>query len=90
VNVLGEGVNVKDLEAKGLSNKEYYRRLKVNDPELYEKIRLAKQKYYTRWKEKNPDYNKNWLRAYYKEHPEKYEEYRRRYWLKKSLSPAGS
>jgi len=90
VNVKNKSVNVGDLEVKRLSNKEYYQRLKLNDPELYEKIRLAKHKYYIRWKEKNPDYNKNWLKAYYKKHPEKHKEYRRRYWLKKALPPEGS
>jgi len=52
VNVKGEGVKVKDLETKRLSNKEYYQNLKVTDLELYEKIRLAKQKYYKKWRKK--------------------------------------
>ncbi|MBA7672214.1 hypothetical protein ES703_80388 [subsurface metagenome] len=97
VNVKNVSVNVKDPEAKKLINKEiykyqkaYFQRLKVSDPETYEKIRLARYKYYKGWRARNPDYNKNWLKAYYKKYPEKFREYTHRYWLKKALSQAGS
>jgi len=100
VNVLGEGVNVLDksvnIEAPGIKkliNKEirkyrkaYLQKLKVNDPEAYEKIKKARREYYKRWRAENPDYNKKWLRSYHKKYPEKFQEYQRRYWLKKALS----
>jgi len=104
VNVIGESVkvrvksvNVKDLEEKKLINKEiykyrkmYFQRLKESDPEAYGKIREARNRYLKEWRARNPDYNKNWLRAYYKKYPERVREYQRRYWLKKALSQAGS
>jgi len=95
VNVLNKNVNVGDSEAKKLINREinkyrktYFQRLKVSDPETYEKIRSTRNKYLKRWRARNPDYNKNWLKAYYKKYPEKFREYTRRYWLKKALSQA--
>ena len=100
VNVLGESVNVKNKsvnveapEAKKLINKEinkyrkeYFQRLKVKDPEAYEKIKKARRKYYKNWRADHPDYNKKWLSSYRKKHPEKFRVYEKRYWLKKALS----
>jgi len=99
VNVKNESVNAKNIsvnveapEAKKMIYKEIYKyqkvylkKLKVNDPEAFEKIRSAKNRYLKNWRVKNPDYNKKWLSAYYKKHPEKFREYMRRYWLKRSL-----
>jgi len=97
VNVKNESVNVEAPEAKKLINKEIYKyrkaylqKLKANDPESFERMKKARREYYKRWRAENPDYNKNWLRAYHKKYPEKYKIYQRRYWLKKALSPAGS
>jgi len=97
VNVKNVSVNVDDLEAKKLINKEIYKyqkaylqKLKTSDPEAYEKIRSTRNKYLKGWRARNPDYNKRWLKAYYKKYPEKFREYQRRYWLKKALSLAGS
>jgi len=104
VNVLSEGVNVKsksvnveDSEAKELINgeinkyrKAYFKRLKISNPEAYGKMRKAKNKYLKEWRSRNPDYNKNWLRAYRKKHPEKFRVYERRYWLKRAMSSVGS
>lgn len=93
VNVLNISVNVEDSEAKKLINeeinkyrKEYFQRLKANDPEAYEKIKKARREYYKNWRADNPDYNKKWLSAYHKKHPEKFREYQKRYWLKRALS----
>lgn len=100
VNVLGEGVNVKnksvnieDPETKKLVNKEinkyrkmYFHRLKASDPEAYGKMRKAKNRYLKDWRARNPDYNKEWLRAYYRKYPERVREYQRRYWLKRAMS----
>ncbi|MBA7519441.1 hypothetical protein ES705_11519 [subsurface metagenome] len=97
VNVLNKSVNVKTPEAKKLINREinkyrrtYFQRLKIKDPEAYGKMRKAKNRYLRDWRVRNPDYNKNWLKAYYKKYPERIREYQRRYWLKKALSQAGS
>ncbi|MBA7562141.1 hypothetical protein ES695_17315 [Candidatus Atribacteria bacterium 1244-E10-H5-B2] len=97
VNVLNKSVNVKTPEAKKLINKEinkyrrtYFQRLKIKDPEAYGKMRKAKNRYLRDWRVRNPDYNKKWLRAYYKKYPERVREYQRRYWLKKALPQAGS
>ena len=97
VNVKNKSVNVKDSEAKKLINKEIYKyrkaclqKLKVSDPEAFERIREAKNKYLKGWRARNPDYNKRWLKEYYKKYPERIREYQRRYWLKKALSQAGS
>ncbi|MBA7498474.1 hypothetical protein ES704_01211 [subsurface metagenome] len=104
VNVLNKSVNVKNVsvnvetpEAKKLINKEinkyrrtYFQRLKIKDPEAYGKMRKAKNRYLKDWRARNPDYNKNWLKAYHKKYPEKFKEYTHRYWLKKALSQAGS
>ncbi|MBA7486773.1 hypothetical protein ES695_21440 [Candidatus Atribacteria bacterium 1244-E10-H5-B2] len=97
VNVLGKSVNVKTPEAKKLINREinkyrrtYFQRLKIKDPEAYGKMRKAKNRYLRDWRARNPDYNKNWLKAYYKKYPERVREYQRRYWLKKALPRAGS
>ena len=86
-------VNVQAPEAKKLIYREiykyqklYYQRLKVNDPEAYKKIREARNRYLRNWRADNPDYNRLWLKEYYKNHKEKFREYTRRYWLKKSLS----
>ncbi|MBA7695375.1 hypothetical protein ES703_104001 [subsurface metagenome] len=90
-------VNVKTPEAKKLINREinkyrrtYFQRLKIKDPEAYGRMRKAKNRYLKDWRARNPDYNKKWLRAYYRKYPERVREYQRRYWLKKALSQAGS
>ncbi|MBA7570194.1 hypothetical protein ES695_00355 [Candidatus Atribacteria bacterium 1244-E10-H5-B2] len=95
VNVKNVSVNVKDSEAKELVNEEinkyrraYFERLKINDPEAYKKIREARNRYLRNWRSGNPNYNKDWLRAYHKKHPEKFREYTKRYWLKRALSQA--
>ncbi|MBA7561392.1 hypothetical protein ES695_00640 [Candidatus Atribacteria bacterium 1244-E10-H5-B2] len=92
VNV-GESVNVEGPKAKKLANKEinkyrrtYFQRLKASDPEAYEKIRSARNKYLKRWRVRNPDYNKNWLKEYYKKYPERVRESQRRYWVKRAMS----
>ena len=97
VNVLNKSVNVGSPEAKKLINREinkyrrtYFQRLKIKDPEAYGKMRKAKNRYLRDWRVRNPDYNKNWLKAYYKKYPERVREYQRRYWLKKALPQAGS
>lgn len=93
VNVLDESVNVRDSEIKKLVNEEinkyrkaYFKRLKINNPEAYKKIREARNRYLRNWRADNPDYNRNWLSAYYKKHKEKFRIYQKRYWLKKALS----
>lgn len=58
----------------------------VDDSEAKKLINEAKNKYLKEWRARNPDYNKNWLKAYYKKYPEKFREYQNRYWLKKALS----
>ncbi len=97
VNVKNKSVNVEGPEAKKLINREInkyrkicLRKLKMNDPEAYGKMRKARNRYLRDWRAENPDYNKRWLSAYYKKYPEKFREYQRRYWLKKALSQAGS
>jgi predicted HTH transcriptional regulator len=65
--------------------KMYFQRLKASDPEAYEKMRKAKNRYLRDWRVRNPDYNKKWLRAYYKKYPERVREYQRRYWLKRAM-----
>ncbi|MBA7565819.1 hypothetical protein ES695_00435 [Candidatus Atribacteria bacterium 1244-E10-H5-B2] len=92
VNILNKSVNVGSPEAKRLINKEinkyrrtYFQRLKASDPEAYEKIRSARNKYLKRWRARNPDYNKNWLKKYYKKYPERVREYQKRYWLKRVM-----
>ena len=92
---VNKSVNVETPEAKRLIYKEiykyrkaYFQRLKVSDPETYEKIRSARYKYYKGWRARNPDYNKRWLKEYYKKYPERIREYQRRYWLKKAMSQA--
>ncbi|MBA7566474.1 hypothetical protein ES695_12335 [Candidatus Atribacteria bacterium 1244-E10-H5-B2] len=91
VNVKDKSVNIDDLEAKKLINKEinkyrrtYFQKLKINDPEAYGKIRKAKNRYLRDWRVRNPDYNKKWLRVYYRKYPERVREYQRKYWLKKA------
>ena len=94
---VNKSVNVKTPEAKKLINREinkyrrtYFQRLKIKDPEAYGKMRKAKNRYLRDWRARNPDYNKNWLKEYYKKYPERVREYQKRYWLKKALSQAGS
>ncbi|GAI59857.1 unnamed protein product [marine sediment metagenome] len=93
VNVKNKSVNVEAPEAKELINKEiwkyrkaYFKRLKISNPEAYGKIRKAKNRYLKEWRSRNPDYNKIWLKAYYKKYPERIREYQRRYWLKRAMS----
>ena len=92
VHILNNTVNVDDLEAKKLINKEirkyrkaYLQKLKANDPEAYEKTKKARREYYKGWRARNPDYNKKWLKAYHKKYPEKFREYQNRYWLRKAM-----
>jgi len=95
VNVLdklNKSVNIEDSETKELINKEinkyrkaYFKRLKISDPEAYGKMRKAKNKYLKEWRSRNPDYNKIWLKAYYKKYPERIREYQERYWLKRVM-----
>jgi hypothetical protein len=96
VNVLNKSVNVKDPKAKKLINREinkyrrtYFQRLKASDPEAYGRMRKAKNRYLKDWRARNPDYNKNWLKAYYKKYPERIREYQRRYWLKRVMLSEG-
>jgi len=96
VNVLdksNKSVNVEAPESKKLINeeinkyrKEYFQRLKAKDPKAYEKIKKARREYYKNWRADHPGYNKKWLSAYRKKHPEKFRVYEKRYWLKKALS----
>jgi D-arabinose 1-dehydrogenase-like Zn-dependent alcohol dehydrogenase len=90
VNVKSESVNVKTPEAKKLINREINKYRRTYFPEAYGKMRKAKNRYLRDWRVRNPDYNKKWLRAYYRKYPERVREYQRRYWLKKALSQAGS
>ncbi|MBA7484756.1 hypothetical protein ES707_20286 [subsurface metagenome] len=96
VNILGKSVNVRSPKAKKLINREinkyrrtYFQRLKIKDPEAYGKMRKAKNRYLRDWRVRNPDYNKNWLKAYYKKYPERIREYQRRYWLKRVMLSEG-
>ncbi len=100
VNISGKSVNksvnVKTPEAKKLINREinkyrrtYFQKLKIKDPEAYGKMRKAKNRYLRDWRVRNPDYNKNWLKAYYKKYPERIREYQRRYWLKRVMLSEG-
>jgi len=77
---------IKELGIKGI-NKELYRvqkeYLESLDPEVYQKIKKARYDYYLAWRKENPNYNKKWLRAYYKKYPEKFKAYQRRYREKK-------
>ena len=90
---VNKSVNVEGPKAKKLANKEinkyrkmYFQRLKASDPEAYGKMRKAKNRYLKDWRARNPDYNKNWLKEYYKKYPERVREYQRRYWLKRAMS----
>ncbi|MBA7548796.1 hypothetical protein ES705_41264 [subsurface metagenome] len=90
---VNKSVNVGSPEAKKLINREinkyrrtYFQRLKIKDPEAYGKMRKAKNRYLRDWRARNPDYNKNWLKEYYKKYPERVREYQRRYWLKRAMS----
>ncbi|MBA7554372.1 hypothetical protein ES705_46987 [subsurface metagenome] len=92
VNVKNVSVNVEGPEAKKLINEEInkyrkicLRKLKMNDPEAYRKMRKAKNRYLRDWRARNPDYNKNWLKEYYKKYPERIREYQKRYWLKRAM-----
>jgi len=89
---IGE-LNVSDRMQIKLINREIYQyrkkcieKLKIDDPEAYEKMIKARRKYFKDWRARNPDYNRKWLRAYYKKYPEKFREYQRRYWRKRALS----
>lgn len=69
--------------------KLYMQRLKINDPEAFKKIKQARYEYYKEWRARNPDYNRKWLRKYYKKYPEKFKGYQRKFWLKKALTSKG-
>ncbi|MBA7631523.1 hypothetical protein ES703_39055 [subsurface metagenome] len=68
------------------NRKKYLQGLRTDDPQAFEKIKKARREYYKKWKLKNPDYNKLWLRKWHKKHPEKQREYQIRYWLKRAMS----
>lgn len=42
------------------SRREYIQRLKIEDPEAYLELRESQKKDLGRFREKNPDYRKNW------------------------------
>jgi hypothetical protein len=86
-------LNVSEKMKMKLINKEIWKyrkicieNLRIDDPQAYEKIRKARREYYKKWRLKNPNYNKLWLRKWHKKHPEKQREYQIRYWLKRTLS----
>lgn len=74
VNVKNESVNVIKLSVN------------IDDSEAKRLIKEARNKYLRDWRAGNPDYNKNWLKAYRKKYPERVKGYQDRYWLKKALS----
>jgi len=77
-------LSIKEMQKEIYSKqKEYLEGLRANDPGSYEKLIKARYDYYKGWRELNPDYNKEWLRAYYKKYPEKFKEYQRRHREKK-------
>lgn len=55
----------------------------LNENEL-KKIRLAKNAYIKKWREKNPEYNRNWYKKTYRKDPERFKVYQNKYWLKKA------
>ena len=86
-------LNISDKMQIRLINKEIYKyrqicieNLKIDDPEAYEKMKKARREYHKKWRLKNPDYNKLWLRKWHKKHPEKQREYQIRYWLERAMS----
>ena len=86
-------LGVSDKMQAKLVREEIYRyrkicieKLKIDDPEAYEKMIEARREYDRNWNKKHPDYNKLWLREWNKKHPEKQKEYQRRYWKKRALS----
>ena len=59
--------------------------MKINDLDVNElKIRKAKNAYIKKWREKNPEYNKAWLKKAYRKDPERFKAYQNKYWLKKA------
>ena len=59
--------------------------MKINDLDVNElKIRKARYAYIKQWREKNPEYNRNWLRVAYKKDPVRFKAYQNKYWLKKA------
>jgi len=48
------------------------------------KIRKIKNAYIKKWRERNPDYNRENLRKAYKKDPERFKKYQNKYWLKKA------
>jgi len=76
-----------------LIDKEIYRnrkicieKLKIDDPEAYEKIRKKRLRSYRNWKKNNPGYLRKWFKNDYKKNPEKYKKYNEKAKLKKALS----
>jgi len=55
----------------------------LDDNEL-EQIRKAKNAYIKKWRELNPDYNKDWSREAYRKDPQRFKAYQNKYWLKKA------
>jgi len=72
-----------NVSYKKAALKIYLQRLKVKDPEAYEKMKKVRDEYQKKWRARNPAYNRKWSNKYYKKHPEKQKEYQRRCWLKK-------
>ena len=44
------------------SRKEYIQKLKIEDPEAYQELRESQKRDLRRFREKNPDYQKNWVK----------------------------
>ena len=59
--------------------------MKVNELEVNElKIRKVRNAYIKQWREKNPEYNRNWLKQAYRKDPERFKKYQNKYWLKRA------
>jgi len=59
--------------------------LNINDLDVNKlKIRKARYAYIKQWREKNPEYNRNWLKKAYRKDPERFKVYQNTYWLKKA------
>jgi len=75
----GYGKYISSVNVKNIS-------VNVDDSEAKKLINEEKNKYLKNWRARNPNYNKTWLKAYYKKYPERVKKYQNRYWLKKALS----
>ena len=80
-------LSIKEMQKEIYSKqKEYLEDLRVNDPGSYEKLTKARYDYYKGWRERNPNYNKAWLKKAYRKDPERFKEYQRRHREKKRAS----